>query len=266
VLAEHRIDEPVLGLALDGTGMGTDGTAWGGELLMVDGARCDRLGHLRPIVLPGGDRAAQEPWRMGAAALALLGRHDEIPQRYADQPGVNVVTQMLARELPMTTSMGRWFDAAAGLLGIQPRMSFEGQAAMRLEGLAEAHGKVDVETTLYSVGRYDNRLVLDLLPLLAQMLSTHGIGHAAALFHAALVQGLADWVQAAADASGIRTVACGGGCFINALLTAGLRDEFSRRGLRMLEAQAAPPGDGGLALGQAWVAMRSPDAAKRNPG
>lgn len=276
VLAEHHIDEPALGLALDGVGLGSDGQSWGGELLRIDGASFERLGHLRPIALVGGDKATREPWRMGAAALALLGRPHEIVERYADQPGADIVTQMLARKPPTTSSMGRWFDAAAGLLGIQPRAGFEAQAAMRLEGLAEEyvaqHGEMSLRAARHELHQRDDIVILDFSPALSDML---GDGSAsdyaaplyaapfyaapfyAALFHAALIDGIADWAAMAAERTGIRIVACGGGCFLNAILTRGLRKAFAHRGLRMFEAQAAPPGDGGLALGQAWVARRT---------
>lgn len=257
VLAEHKIDAPVLGLALDGIGFGSDGAVWGGELLLVDGAHFERLGHLRPIGLPGWDRAAREPWRMGAAALALLGRQSEIAERYADEPGAAVLVQMLERGVPQTTSMGRYFDAVAGLLGIQPHMRFEGQAAMRLEGLAERYGRVDVSAALHGLAGESGSLILDLAPLLQAISSVSDAGYGAAVFHAALVPALADWVEAAADSSGIRTVACGGGCFLNALLAGGLRRKLEGRGIGMLEARLVPPGDGGLALGQAWVAQRT---------
>jgi len=250
---------PVLGLALDGVGLGSDGTAWGGELLRVDGAACTRLGRLRPLRLPGGDRAAREPWRMAAAALALAGRTDAVMARFADETAAASVATMLQRGLhaPETSSLGRWFDAAAGLLGVTRRMAFEGQAAMLLEGLAERHGAVAAEPALVTIDA-DNQLDLGALAL--RLADESDAGRGAALFHATLVAALADWVARAAQTQQIRTVACGGGCFLNALLAAGLRRALAARGLTMLEAQAVPPNDGGIALGQAWVARQSPAA------
>jgi hydrogenase maturation protein HypF len=139
VAAEHEVSEPLLGLALDGVGLGSDGGAWGGELLRVEASEFTRLGHLSPLPLPGGDKAAKEPWRMAAAALFKLGRADEIPRRFTGQPMARQLHVMLERDLhcPPTTSLGRWFDAAAGLLGAREVMAYEGQAAMLLEGLAE---------------------------------------------------------------------------------------------------------------------------------
>lgn len=252
VLAEHGVEQPVLGLALDGVGLGDDGQAWGGELLLVDGADYQRLGSLRTIALPGGDRAAREPWRMGAAALALLERQDEIAVRYAAQPGAAQLAQLLARDCPRTSSMGRWFDAAAGLLGLLPRMQFEGQAAMLLEGLAEHYGPVTLAQPLHRISPDGSEL--DLAPLLQALSQQPDTAAAAAGFHAGLIEALADWLQQAAERTGLRRVACGGGCFLNAVLARGLRQALQRRGLLMLEAQAVPPGDGGLSLGQAWVA------------
>jgi hydrogenase maturation protein HypF len=256
VVAEHRVSTPVLGLALDGIGLGTDGGAWGGELLRVDGGRCERLGRLRPLCLPGGDRAAREPWRMAAAALALAGRHAEIAPRFAAEPAAFTVAEMLARDVnaPQTSSMGRWFDAAAGLLEIKRRSAFEGQAAMLLEGLAERHGAVAAGASLFAITAANE---LDLVPLVARLAAERDAGLGAALFHATVIAALAAWVVEASRRHGIATVACGGGCFLNAILARGLSEALSAAGIAMLEAQAVPPNDGGLCLGQAWVARNT---------
>jgi hydrogenase maturation protein HypF len=253
IVAEHRLRGPVLGLALDGVGLGTDGGAWGGELLYVDGAHCERLGRLRPLRLPGGDRAAREPWRMGAAALGLAGRHNEITRRYADEPAAPAVRDMLARHFnaPETSSMGRWFDAAAGLLGVTRRMAFEGQAAMLLEGAAERHGPVAADPSLYEITSGNE---LDLTALAMRLADLHDAGFGAALFHATLVDALAAWAGDAARELDLAMVAGGGGCFLNAILARGLDAALSRRGLALFQAHAVPPNDGGLSLGQAWVA------------
>jgi hydrogenase maturation protein HypF len=254
VLAEHRVEDAALGLALDGVGLGSDGAAWGGELLRVDGADCRRLGHLPTLHLPGGDRAAREPWRMAAAALHALGRGDEIAARLSDQPGAATIAQMLAQRIncPETSSAGRWFDAAAGLLGVRRTMAFEGQAAMLLEGLAEAHGPA---SPLPLARQADG--TPDLLPLLAAMATARDAGLAAAQFHATLAALLVEWVKEIAEREIIRTVALGGGCLLNRILAARLREGLQAAGLKVLEARELPPNDGGLALGQAWIAQRS---------
>jgi hydrogenase maturation protein HypF len=254
VAAEHGVEAPVLGLALDGVGFGDDGEPWGGELLLVAGAGMQRLGHLRALALPGGDRAAREPWRVAASVLHLLGRGDEVTVRFASQPAAATVADMLARDLrcPHTTSAGRWFDAAAALLGVREVASFEGQAAMLLEGLASAHGDAAADASLYRVTETD----LDLLPLAERLLDVTDPGFGAALFHATLAAGLAEWVVQHARASGRSVVALGGGCFMNRVLSALLRRMLETRGLTVLEARQAPPNDGGLALGQAWVALQ----------
>jgi hydrogenase maturation protein HypF len=257
VCAEHGIESPVLGLALDGVGLGTDGAAWGGELLLVAGAHCERLGHLQPLALPGGDVAAREPWRMAAAALDALGRGEEIVRRFADEPAAAMVTTMLVRgtkgiNSPLTSSAGRLFDATAGLLGVRRRVSFEGQAAMLLEGLAARHGRAAPLTDGWRV--VDG--LLDLTPALNYLADANPVEreYLAAQFHATLAAALTDWVARAAERTGVSTVLAAGGCLLNRQLSGILRETLPARGLDFVVARDLPPNDGGLALGQAWVA------------
>jgi hydrogenase maturation protein HypF len=254
VAAEHAVDGEILGVALDGVGLGDDGHAWGGELLRVGPGGYARLGHLAPLPMPGGDRAAREPWRLAAAALHLLGRGEEIVDRFPG-PAAEAVASLLASgtRCPPTTGAGRLFDAAAGLLGVQPIASFEGQAAMRFEGLA---GEAWPAPPWYDGYRLTVDGTLDLLPSLERLTSADDPAFAAARFHATLAAGLVAWITRAAEATGLGTVALGGGCFLNALLCGELRRELPVHGLKVLEARRAPPGDGGLALGQAWAAMQ----------
>lgn len=256
VLAEHGAAGPAIGLALDGVGLGTDGRAWGGELLWVDGARFERLGHLRELPLPGGDRAAREPWRMAGAVLHLAGRGAEIAPRFPQQPAAKMLGSVLAREglCPPTSSLGRWFDAAAGLLGVCEVMRFEAEAAIALERLAADHGAVAAEADTW---RLESDGVLDLLPLLVRLADEPDAARGAARFHATLVAALAAWVLRAAEQGverGSETVVLCGGCFHNRILAAGLARVLRERGLTVLEARELSPGDAGLALGQAWVA------------
>jgi hydrogenase maturation protein HypF len=262
VAAEHRVQSPLLGLALDGFGLGEDvdapalagGGLWGGELLRLDGAHYARIGHLRELALPGGDRAAREPWRMAAAALHELGRPEEIARRFAGQHAAAAVAELLARDVncPRTSSAGRWFDAAAGLLGVSTVMNYEGQAAMQLEALVARHGGVELEAGLW---RLEDD-VLDLLPLLERLADEKDAVVGAALLHSTLAAALAEWIALAARRQQLTTVALGGGCLLNRILTAQLCALLHARGLAVLTAVQAPPNDGGLSLGQAWVARQ----------
>lgn len=260
VCAEHGLHTPVLGLALDGVGLGTDGVAWGGELLVVDGAIFQRLGHLRPLPLPGGDRAAQEPWRMAAAGLHELGRGKEIAARFPSEPAGVTLAAMLQRGLncPHTSSMGRVFDAAAGLLGLCHKMEFEAQAAIALEQAATRHIEAHGWPSAVSQGWHlDAAAQLDLRPLLAYLADCSDADAGAAVFHVTLVAALAEWVKTAAQLTGITTLACAGGCFFNKLLAAGLREQMAGCGITMLGGQALMPGDTAISLGQAWVALHN---------
>ena len=259
--AEHGVDGPMLGLSLDGFGLGPDGTAWGGELLRVDGARCERLGHLAPLPAPGADRAAREPWRMAAAALHRLGRADEIDRRFAAEPLARAVRRLLASGIACqpTTSAGRLFDAAAGLLGICNRQDFEGEAAMRLEALAAA-------ASVMPGGWQIRHGVLDLLPLLGLLADGVAPAEGAALFHGTLIAAVTEWAARAAAANGLRVVALGGGGFLNRVLAEGLAAGLATHGLTALVARAVPPNDGGLSLGQAFVAASALSGTQAQEG
>ncbi len=254
VAAEHGLNEPLIAVTLDGVGLGDDGTAWGGELLRLEHGGFQRLAHLRTLPLPGGDRAAREPWRMGASVLHELGRGDEIAHRF-QQSGAALLLQVLERRIntPFTSSAGRWFDAAAGLLGVRDVSAFEGQAAMLLEGHAARYGTVSADADGFEITADGN---LDLLPLLAKLVDESEIGRGAADFHATLSLALAEWVVQHATAVGIDQVVLSGGCFMNHLLSNELVKRLEQVGLKVYEAGHLPPNDGGISLGQAWVARQ----------
>ncbi|WP_442755714.1 carbamoyltransferase HypF [Methylocystis sp. JAN1] len=249
IAAEHGVAGPVLGVALDGYGMGDDQGAWGGELMMVDGASWTRLGHLAPLALIGGDRAARAPWRMGLAALAAIGRLDLAPVLLPDVPLLEKIAARLRdHEVPRTTSMGRLFDAAAALAGVRFEQAYEGQAAMELEALVEAPRSFE------GAYRLDGQ-VLSLAPTLSFIASERPSPREAAdYFHGALIGGCSAWIAAAARAHGRDRVALGGGCMMNRVLAEGLGGALRAGGITPLFARAVPCNDGGISLGQAVLA------------
>ncbi len=251
VLAEYEVDEPALGLALDGFGLGTDGGSWGGEMLLVEGARFSRLGHLAPLAQPGGDVAARQPWRMGAAALARMGRAAEIAERFAACGPAEGVRRMIEAgfNAPLTSSCGRWFDAACGLLGVRAVAGFEGEAPMALESLVR-------NPTVLEGGWRIGGGVLDLTPLLESLLQINA-QDGADRFHGTLAAALVDWVLPELAARGLNRIALSGGCLMNTVLAERLTTGFAARGVTALLPRRAPANDGGLSLGQAWVAIQS---------
>lgn len=244
-------DEPLLALALDGVGLGSDGSAWGGELLLLQGAHGRRLAHLRPLALPGGDVAAREPWRLAAAVLHAAGRGAEIAPRLASKVGLaraQGLQQMLQRGLncPPSSAAGRWFDAAAGVLGLSLRQAHEAEAAQALERAASAWLQDHPAPALPPAS-------LDLLPLVDALWHEADPGRGAARFHLALADALVHAAVPAAQAAGARAVALVGGCFFNRLLDRAVAQGLQHAGLQVLRPQAGC-GDDGLALGQAWAA------------
>lgn len=249
VLAEHGRRAPTIGLALDGFGLGTDGGSWGGELLEVSGGTFTRLGHLATLRQPGGDRAAREPWRMAAAALHRLGRADAIELRFPRHGAAVRQLLDLGVSAPETSSCGRLFDAACGLLGVKPIASYEGEAPMTLESLVT---RPEVLSGTWSV----KDGVLELLPLLDALIG-RGPVDGANVFHGTLAAALVEWALPFVR-DGV--VALGGGCLMNRTLTELLVSRFSARGVKVLLSRRVPANDGGVSLGQAWVAAQSVEA------
>ncbi len=265
VLAEHRRDEPVLGLALDGVGLGEDGTLWGGEGLLVDpaGLTHQRLGHFAPMALPGGDAAVRQPWRIAQACLHALGKTTEDgPARpwMADHgPASRLVGQMLAKNLncPVTTSCGRLFDAVAAVTGLCLETTYEGQAAMVLERAQDL-----AEDRAYDCPLLADRTpaVLDTLTLFAQAAAdaarSAAVGRIARRFHLGLVAGLTRLATAMVRETGIRAVALGGGVMQNRTLALRLPEALRAAGMQPLVHHRMPANDGCVSLGQAAFGLR----------
>jgi hydrogenase maturation protein HypF len=249
-MAEHGLDGPVLGLAWDGAGFGPDGTVWGGEALVVDRAGYRRIGHLRPFPLPGGDQAALEPRRSALGlCLACLGEPGPAGAGFKAAEAATLC-RAVERKLnsPLGSSMGRLFDAVAALLGLRAGRGFEGQAAMALEFLArEGAGGGSWPLPLVAG-------IADPAPLLEALMADRRRGAAlpamAWRFHAALAELALGFAREAA----LESVVLTGGCFQNQLLAGLCRERLERGGFRVVRPERYPPNDGGVSLGQAWVA------------
>jgi hydrogenase maturation protein HypF len=228
--------------------LGSDGGAWGGDLMRLDGAGgFDRLGHLSGLPLIGGDRAARDAWRMGLAAFSALGRLDEAATFFSGVPEAGRLAQMgLPKHPVLTSSLGRLFDAASALLGFPQRQDFEGQAAMRLEAFAQ-------DIRVMSGGFVLSEGKLDFSGVLAHLIDARPAPEeGAGLLHGTLIAGLAEWIAAAATRS--EKIALGGGCLMNRILAEGLAGALRDKGFAPLLARKIPPNDGGLSLGQAALA------------
>ncbi len=271
LLAEHRVPvgEPVLGVVLDGTGYGADGTIWGGELLLGSYAAVERVGHLRPIALPGGDAAIRHPARTAAAHLHAAGLGWEGTASAAASTAAEgaVLARMLATgsHCTPTTSMGRLFDAVASLLDVRHEVEFEAQAAIELEALAasttqEAAGWRSAAGPYGPVVRTDPEgdVILDPAGWIAQAVADRAAGldpaTSSRAFHLALAEALTDAVLLVRDRYGMDTVGLTGGVFANDVLSSACQGSLRRAGLTVLVHRVVPPNDGGLALGQAAVA------------
>lgn len=264
VLAERGAwDTDVIGVSFDGTGYGDDGTVWGGEFF-AGSLRfgLERVAHLRPALLPGGDAAAEFPVQAASGFLASLPRSSSLPN-FAAAPFHFPARYRDALELIRkncrtftTTSVGRLFDAAAALLGFTREITFEGQAAMWLERLARQSGSVEP----YPFPFRDSEL--DFRPLLSRLIQDRmcgrNIGEIARAFQLGLASGVANAVRTLCAAYGGKTVALSGGVFQNELLLADLKCALQNAPLEVLTNHAVPANDGGISLGQAAIAAFAP--------
>jgi hydrogenase maturation protein HypF len=265
-LAEHGEEGPAVGAIFDGTGLGLDGAAWGGEILVGGVAGFTRVGHLRPVPLPGGDTAAREPWRMACAWLREAMEEDPplppalagavTPERWAAVAGL-ARTGLAA---PPTTSVGRLFDAVAALCGLRPKVTYEGQAAIALEAAASPADVGEYPLPVVEGAGAGGATLLDARPTVLaaarDVARGAGAGAVSARFHAGLASATARACAGAAAAAGLRTVVLSGGVFQNRLLLEATVARLERAGLRPLVPERLPPNDGGVAYGQAAVAAR----------
>ena len=260
---------PVLGIALDGLGYGADGTLWGGELLVADYRGYERAGWLRPVPLPGGVRAILEPWRCLFAQLESALGFDAVLDRWPDLPvarglaarPIGTLRTMIARGLnaPMSSSAGRLFDAVAAALGLGGEViSYEGQAAIELEALADSAGEDAGPGYPFARAGDGAGLLLDPTPLWPALLDDLAAGVAPARiarrFHRGFCEAVAALGCEIARDRGLDTVALSGGVMQNRLVLEGLSTQLRGHGLTVLLHRQVPSNDGGLSLGQAAVA------------
>jgi len=259
-MAENQVDGPVIGLAFDGTGLGTDGTIWGGEVLLADYRSFSRAAHLEPVPMPGSAAAIKEPWRMAVSHLrAAFGEFpdDSIPLlKSIDKQKTTLMLQMMDKQInsPLTSSLGRLFDAVAAIIGLRHQVAFEGQAAMELEMVAD-----ESESGCYDFS-WDGIEVMQLAttPIVRAVTQDliQGVSQAviSARFHNTLIVLCDSVCRHLRGRTGIDRVALSGGVFQNSRLLGGLSDALESSGFDVITHKRVPANDGGLSLGQAVVA------------
>jgi hydrogenase maturation protein HypF len=263
-MAEHGLEEPVIGVTFDGAGYGADGAVWGGEFLMGDYRQFRRAAHLRYVAMPGGEQAIREPWRMAVAHLTDAEAECEPFTSRFPAAELRTIGVMLARRLnsPLTSSAGRLFDAVAALAGVRDRVRYEGQAAMELEWLAsdvardEAYPFELGESA--ASGEEAPSWIIDTRPLVHAVAEEAYNGTNAARiarrFHATMVEVIAAVCGRIRATAGLNAVVLSGGVFMNALLAAEAAARLRDQGIHVYQHRRVPPNDGGLSLGQLAIA------------
>jgi hydrogenase maturation protein HypF len=262
-MADNELKAPVLGIAWDGTGYGSDGTIWGGEFLALETTRFRRAAHFLPFRLPGGDKAMREPSRAALGVLqtslgnAALSIEDLAPVARFSPAERRVLGAMLERGVrsPLTSSVGRLFDAVAAILGLCQTASFEGEAAMALEFAAEKAARVAPLPPITVIEK-EGVLLLDWRPLIAALTDASLSGVPAPALAGGFHNALVEAIVTVALRLGRERVLLTGGCFQNALLTAQATARLRQAGFQPYHHRQIPPNDGGLAVGQAVFAAR----------
>jgi hydrogenase maturation protein HypF len=269
-LADNGERGPAIGVAFDGLGYGTDGTIWGGELLVADLAGFDRVGHLEPVPMPGGTAAIREPWRMAAASLDHcyeLGVPDDLDVVRRNRVRWDDVVQLARSRVnsPLTSSAGRLFDAVSAVLGVRDTVNYEGQAAVELEQLADPNEASAYRATIS--GGWPFRIAgADLVRAVVDDLRAgEEPATIAARFHNGVAATIVEACEVIRTETGLRTVALSGGVFQNLLLLGRAVAGLERAGFGVLLHSRVPPNDAGISLGQAAVAGAR-DADRRSGG
>lgn len=259
-MAEHELVGPVIGVTFDGTGYGTDGAIWGGEFLVGDYRAFHRAAHFRYVGLPGGDQAIREPWRMAWTHLRDAGAENPALEARRLPGEGRTITRMLERgfNTPMTSSVGRLFDAVAALASVRDRVSYEGQAAIELEWLATGSPPDGAYPFVLTESEGGGALVVDTRPLIGAVAEEVRRGVEAARiarrFHSTLVDIISEVCRRLRETAGYNTVVLSGGVFLNALLTRETSARLGEEGFDVYRHRLVPPNDGGLSLGQLAVA------------
>lgn len=276
-MAENDYMKPVIGVAFDGTGYGTDGTIWGGEILLADGQGFERFGHIAPFVQIGGDASAKEGWRIAASMIYGLYGEEEDALSVIQQLGIcskeeaKLLFRMYDKKMNAitSTSAGRLFDAVSAILGLRRASSFEGEASMELQFAAEAYEQemllttklqnTDLNIVYKQTGSSGFMLRTDQLvaAILSQALDEANRGKLAYLFHKELAKLINQACVSARQQTGRNVCALSGGCFQNLLLLKLCKELLEDNGFVVLTHHLIPPNDGGIALGQAVVAMHT---------
>jgi hydrogenase maturation protein HypF len=256
-MAEHGFDEPVIGIAMDGTGLGTDGHIWGSEFMVCDLNSFERLCHFDYLPLPGGDQAIREPWRTAVAAMHYAGIDKAgfsglTALKTIGEEKIRILQEMLLNNFncPLSCGAGRYFDAVSALLGLCLDASYEGEAPMKLESLADRSVKHEYRFTTREA--IDFRNVFSMI--MADLSAGKSPGYISACFHNTVISAIFETANRISRERGLVKVLLSGGMFQNRIILEGLAPRMERSGLEMFIHEKVPPNDGGIALGQLAIA------------
>ncbi|NQV43213.1 MAG: carbamoyltransferase HypF [Candidatus Marinimicrobia bacterium] len=256
-MADNNLDEPVIGIIMDGTGYGTDGTIWGGEFLVGDAAGFERKAHFEPMPLPGGEAAIKSPWRIGLSYL-----HQVFGNNLPDVPAlkdrdIQPIIQMLEANInsPLTSSCGRLFDAVAALSGGRQEIRYEAQAA--IEFMQAAQNEIGRDSTRFGFTEFNGARVIPMASIMENLVSRISDGRTqtqlSQWFHSSLVNSFSQVTDTLRDESGIDQVVLSGGVFQNRLLFEALLGMLNTQGFKVFTHKHVPTNDGGIALGQVII-------------